>query len=97
MRALPLISRQFTKALPVSWGDTPTGGALVGTAHCFAWVLDRLQMALDSVEAGHSTLVDLCAEVTQAPNRREIADRWSSEVYATTRDWPSSSDGGTFY
>lgn len=93
-RALtPFFSRELRERRTASSGDIPPGAALVGTLRCFGGVLDRIQLPLESVEAGRSTLVELCTEVTQAVDRLEIADQWSAEVYATTREWPPS-DGG---
>ena len=90
-----LVARAMREGLSVSWGDIPPGAALVGSARCFGGVLDRLQTALEDVEAGRSTLVQLCTEVTRVIDRREIADRWSTEVYALTREWPPSGSGST--
>lgn len=92
-----LIIRELREGLSVSWRDIPPGAALAGTARCFGGVLYRIQLALDSVEAGRGTLVEQCTEATQAVDRREIADRWSLEVYAATREWPLSAGGGTPY
>lgn len=80
-----------------NWGEIPPGAALVCTARCFGGVLDRIQLALESVESGRSTLVKLCPEVTQVVDRRENSYRWSGEVYAATRERPPSAGGGTLY
>lgn len=92
-----LISNAFRAELPVSWGAIPPGGALVGTVRCLGSLLDRLQVALESVEEGRSILLQLCTEVTQAMNLREKAAHRSSAVYATTLAWPPSTGGGTPY
>lgn len=92
-----LITRELRMELSVSWGDISRAGALVRTARCFGGVLDRIQMALESVMAGRSTLLELCTKVTQAIDRGEIAARWSAEVHATTLEWPPSAGWDTPY
>lgn len=54
-----LITRALREGLPVSWGDILPGAAQVRNAGCFGRVLDCIQLALESVEAGHSTLLEL--------------------------------------
>lgn len=69
-----LITRELREGLSIGWRDIPPGAALVGDALCFGGAPDRIQVALESLEAGRSTLVQLCTVVTQAVDRREIAD-----------------------
>lgn len=58
-----LNTREQREGPSVSCGALSPGAAAVGTVRCFARVLDRIQLTLQSVEAGHSTLVELCTEV----------------------------------
>lgn len=83
-----LIARELQEGLSVSFGDVPPAAALVGTARSLVWVLERFHVALAEVEAGRTTLLELCTEAFQAVNRRDVADRWSVEVYAATREGP---------
>lgn len=92
-----LIPRELRERLSVSWGDIPQGAAVVGFARCLGEVLDHIQKALESVDAGRSNLVKICTEVTKAVDRREIADQWSAAVFATTREWPPSAGVGIPY
>lgn len=83
-----LITRELQEGLSVSFGDVPPAAALVGTARSLVWVPERFHVALAEVEAGRTTLLELCTEAFQAVNRRDVADRWIVEVYAATREGP---------
>lgn len=82
--------RVLGEDLQISWGDVPPAAALAGTLQVLGETLERLQDSLDSVDRGHSTLLDLRSAVCAIVDRRDAAESLNSSVYAITREWPQS-------